>query len=297
MNLQKYYAEKASLINKRLDELVAEKELPHDLLFKAARYSLLAPGKRLRPILAIAVVEMLGGESEMAVTPACALEMIHAYSLIHDDLPCMDNDDFRRGRPTLHKAYSEGLAVLAGDFLLTYAFEVLTTCPEITAEQQVQLVKTLARGSGGDGMIGGQVLDIASANQKIDLERLQLIHAKKTGALITTAVEFGGILARASTEETPLLRKYGENLGLAFQIVDDILDVTQSKAKHGNAVSSDIRNNKTTYVSLLGLEQSGRAAKKLIEEALYSLSKLSGDTAALVAIAKAVVAPLQLAVS
>jgi geranylgeranyl diphosphate synthase type II len=249
--------------------------LPYKQLFEAAKYSVLNGGKRLRPILAIAVAEALGGSLEAAMHPACALEMIHTYSLIHDDLPCMDNDDFRRGKPSLHRAYPEGLAVLVGDFLLTYAFEILAAAPGISSDRKLRLIALLSRQAGGEGMIAGQVMDLDAEGKQIVFEELQHIHSKKTGALMIAAVEFGGIVAGATDEQQRNLRRFGQELGLAFQIRDDILDVTASVEKHGKARSSDKENNKATYVSLLGLEKAKQALNESIEASKKALNALA----------------------
>ena len=273
------------LIEAHLEHLVPQCHLPYRQLFESARYSLLAGGKRLRPILTLATTEMLRGDLKAALTPACAIELIHAYSLIHDDLPSMDDDDFRRGKPSLHKAYPEGHAILTGDYLLTYAFELLATHPHTTPAQKAQLIATLAQRAGSDGMIGGQVMDLENGNKSLDLNTLTFIHRKKTGAMISAAMEFGGILVNASQEHLKHLRCFGENIGLAFQIIDDILDVTASQAKHGRAVATDVLNEKTTYVTLLGIEESHRHAQQLHQEALNALSHLPGDTTPLATIA------------
>ncbi|MFQ5728735.1 MAG: polyprenyl synthetase family protein [Waddliaceae bacterium] len=286
MNLSKYFQSKAVEIDHHLDKLVPEKEVPYALLFQAARYSLTGPGKRLRPILVLSSTEMFGGDPKLALTPACALEMVHTYSMIHDDLPCMDNDDFRRGKPTLHKAYPEGHAVLAGDFLLTHAFEVLAKDPNLTSEQKVALIAVLAQNAGGDGMIAGQIMDIEAEKQPIDLEKLKLIHQSKTGALITASLEFGAIIANASEEHRKILRQFGRDIGLAFQVVDDVLDVTSSEKKHGKAVASDVANSKMTYVSLLGLEQAQATAHALLHSAQSKLDLLPYETSILREIAK-----------
>lgn len=294
MDIQTYLKEKAALIEMQLDVLVPPVQSREGKLHEAARYAILGGAKRIRPILALAATEMLGGDAERALSPACALELIHSYSLIHDDLPCMDDDDYRRSKLTVHKVYPEGHAVLTGDFLLTYAFEVLSDDPDLSPEQKVRLISVLARRSGAEGMIGGQVLDIAAEGQEIDLSGLQEIHSKKTGALICASVEFGGILSDASAEQMQLLQRFGRDIGLAFQVVDDILDVTQSQEKHGSAVGSDVENGKVTYVSLLGLERSQEIAASLLKSALQSLEQLPGDSAVLAAIAQLIVARAEL---
>lgn len=270
-DLPTYLRTQSELIELHLEKLIPARHGATQQLFEAARYAVLGGGKRLRPILTLATVDMLGGSIEAALTPACAVEMIHCYSLIHDDLPCMDDDDYRRGKLTVHRRYNEGHAVLTGDFLLTYAFDVLASCPLLTPEKKVQLMAILAKKSGAEGMIGGQVMDIASEGQKITLDTLQLLHRQKTGALLTAAIEFGGIVSNASPSQLEHLRAFGENIGLAFQIVDDILDVTSSEAKHGRAVSSDVANGKSTYVTLLGLEQAKAYAQQFYQQALQAL--------------------------
>jgi geranylgeranyl pyrophosphate synthase len=211
--------------------------------------------------------------------------MVHTYSLIHDDLPCMDDDDYRRGKLAVHRKYSEGHAVLTGDFLLTYAFEVLATDNFLSYEQKVKLIATLSRQSGGQGMIGGQVIDMASEKKKISLETLQLLHKNKTAALITASVEFGGIIANAPEKHLKQLRLYGENVGLAFQVVDDILDVTASETKHGKKTASDYLNGKATYVTLLGMEEAEKHAHDYYNQAIEALNQLPMHTTLLKEIA------------
>lgn len=285
MDISNYLHIQSQLIEKHLDQLVPLSHGPYQHLTEAARYALLGGGKRLRPILALTTVKMLGGDLSAALSAACTLELIHTYSMIHDDLPCMDNDDFRRGKPTVHRKYTEGHAVLTGDFLLTYAFEVLATDKHLSPEKKVKLIATLSKQSGGEGMIGGQVLDLACEGKKITLETLRLLHRNKTGALITASVEFGGILADATDQQLSCLRQFGENVGLAFQVVDDILDVTSSQIKHGRAVASDVINEKSTYVTLLGLEQAQAFALNFYNQAIKALKPLPFDTSLLINLA------------
>ncbi|MBS0625347.1 MAG: polyprenyl synthetase family protein [Verrucomicrobia bacterium] len=240
-----------TLIEKRLDELVPNRDEP---LYCAARYSLLAPGKRLRPQLVLAAAESLGADIKLALDPACAVEMIHTYSLIHDDLPCMDDDDLRRGRPTLHKVFGEGMALLAGDYLLTYAFEVLANAPGLTAQQKIGLVLTLAQKGGSDGMIGGQAIDISSQGKEIDQATLEKMHIGKTAALFTACLEFGAVIANADSATREHLKLMGQDAGLAYQILDDILDETATAAELGKRPGTDAAKNKPTAVSLYGLE-------------------------------------------
>lgn len=261
-------------IEETLTHLVAEKPGTHALLYQAARYSLLSPAKRLRPLLMLAAVEDLKGDYELALAPACALEMIHTYSLIHDDLPCMDDDDLRRGRPTLHKVYPEGQAVLAGDFLLTYAFETVAAAPHLSDAQKVALIYSLSQGAGGEGMIGGQVIDLLLEESAVSptWEVLSVMHSKKTAALITTALDCGAIVAGATDNQRHQLRQSGQALGLAFQIIDDVLDVTGTEAEIGKPVGSDLRNAKTTAVTLLGLQEAQALAQSLLAktESIFS---------------------------
>jgi len=289
IDINSYIKECAAAIEHALDRLVPAQECAQKNLFTAARYSLLGGGKRIRPILAIATAEALGASRESALQPACALEMIHTYSLIHDDLPCMDDDDIRRGKPSLHRAFPEGLAVLAGDYLLTYAFEVICNAKHLSTEQRLTLVKILSDQSGGHGMIAGQVMDIEAEGKSIDLAQLKETHRCKTGALLLASIEFGATIANASTAQLQVLRKFGEDIGLAYQIIDDVLDVTASKQKHGKDIGSDILNNKATYVTLLGLEKSKALAQKLFNEASQSLNSLNVDTALLLKLAELIV--------
>lgn len=266
-------------VERTLGELLPQTHHPYATLFASAKYSLLGPGKRLRPLLALETTQALGGCLESALQPACALEMVHAYSLIHDDLPCMDDDDYRRGQPTLHKVYPQWQAVLTGDFLLTYAFEVLTQAPFLSESQKLQLIGTLSTASGAHGMLGGQVLDLASEGQQLSLLQLQELHSKKTAALIVASIEFGAILSGAQASTREHLKEFGQALGLAFQVVDDILDVTHPEKK---GRSSDTENEKATYVSLLGLEEAQRQAAQLHDQALQALGKVEeGDTSSL----------------
>ena len=228
----------------------------------AMRYSLLAGGKRIRGALILEFCRMLGGDTRMALEFACAMEMVHCGSLIQDDLPCMDNDDFRRGRPACHKQYGEATALLAGDALFIRAFEVLADSGA-DGMQLTRAVKTLAHGAGMEGMIGGQVVDLESEGRSVDYSHLQTLHRLKTGALIRASCQLGAIAARATEAEEQACIAYGEALGLAFQITDDILDVTGDEAALGKPVGSDASQHKTTYVTLFGLEQ----ARRLAEEA------------------------------
>jgi geranylgeranyl diphosphate synthase type II len=289
MNLKDFFERKQLLIDQQLDMLIPVIDVPYQPLFAAARYSTLGKGKRIRPLFALSVCDALGGDETSALLPACALELIHTYSMIHDDLPCMDNDDFRRGKPTLHKAFPESIALLAGDFLLTFSFELLAKAKHLSDSQKVKLITVLAQKSGAHGMIGGQVMDMETSEQSIDLEALNLIHQLKTGALITASVEFGAILGHANDQQMKLLQQFGHEIGLAFQIMDDIKDVSRSEQKHGKTIASDVINNKTTYVTLLGVEKSHQTALSLLKSALSLLKKLSIDTSLVASLAEFIV--------
>ncbi len=285
IDISRYLQAQSQLIEEHLEHLIPERHGPYQHLFEAARYAILGGGKRLRPIFTLTTTRMLGADSKLALSPACTLELIHTYSLIHDDLPCMDDDDYRRGKLAVHRKYSEGHAVLTGDFLLTYAFEILANDANLTPNKKNQLIASLARHSGSEGMIGGQVMDLANEGKKIPLETLRLLHRNKTAALITASIEFGGIIAEASPACLNCLRQFGENIGLAFQVVDDILDVTSSQAKHGRAIPSDVFNGKTTYVSLLGIEQAQACALNFYQQAIQALKPLPYDTSLLIGLA------------
>lgn len=247
---------------------------PQEKLFAAARHIVLAPGKRLRPLILLTTVAALDGPLDCALKPACALEILHTYSLIHDDLPCMDDDDYRRGLLTLHKKYDEATAVLTGDFLLTYAFEILAESPGLSAEARIQMIQVLAKSAGGQGMIGGQILDLDAEVNPPTLDQLKRIHQRKTADLFAAAFEMGGIISGASPQLQKELCLIGEEVGLAFQIIDDVIDLTDSVQKHGKTVSSDAINGKTTYVSLLGIEGAKQSAHQLLTSAGIRLDSL-----------------------
>jgi geranylgeranyl diphosphate synthase type II len=241
-------------------------------LLEAMSYSLWAGGKRLRPMLVLAACEAVGGNAASALPIACAFEMIHTYSLIHDDLPAMDDDDLRRGQPTCHKAFDEATAILAGDGMLTYAFEVIlenVKDPKVGA----QIVLELARGAGIEGMVGGQQADLEGEGQAPSLERLVYIHSRKTGALITAAVVCGGLAAKADKRQISSLRNFGRDIGLAFQVVDDILDVTSTAAQLGKSPGKDKASNKLTYPALMGLEKAKAHAQELVARACKGIKK------------------------
>jgi len=271
MEFEEYLRQQAGLINDRLDELLPGPDERPDSVHRAMRYSIFAGGKRIRPILTLATAEMVGGKDDDALDPACALEMIHTYSLIHDDLPCMDDDDIRRGKPTLHKAFPEGIAVLAGDALHALAFEVLvSTAP-------AALVEEVAMAIGSRGMIGGQTADLESEGKKLMPGEIEFIHRHKTGMLITTAIRAGAICGQADETGVDAVTRYGQCIGLAFQIIDDILDVEGNAEMLGKQVGMDVHRQKATYPGVFGLEDAKDQAVKLIAEAKEFLVPFGPD--------------------
>lgn len=247
----------------------------YDRIFEAVKYAALAGGKRLRPVIVLAFCRMCGGDVQKALPFACALEMIHTYSLIHDDLPCMDDDDLRRGRPTCHKAFDEATAVLAGDGLLTAAFETASGAAEVSAETALRCVRILGAAAGMNGMIGGQVLDMGAEHRKISLDALRLLQQLKTGCLLRAACELGCTVAGKTDAKTlEMARSYGEKLGLAFQIQDDILDVEGDAATLGKTIGKDARDEKSTFPSFMGVEECRALADRLTEEAVGAVEAM-----------------------
>lgn len=288
-NLAVYLKQQQKIVEEAL-----ERSLPiakPEKIFLAMRYSLLAGGKRLRPILCLATCELTGGSPEMALPTACALEMIHTMSLIHDDLPAMDNDDYRRGKLTNHKVYGENIAILAGDGLLAYAFEYVGTHTQnVPANRVLEVITRLGKTVGATGLVGGQVLDLESEGKSdITAEALTEIHTRKTGALLETSVVSGAILAGASCEDLQRLSLYAQNIGLAFQIVDDILDITATKEELGKTAGKDLQAQKATYPSLWGIEASREQAKQLIDSAISQLSVYKEKADSLRAIASYII--------
>ena len=253
--------------------LPSEDNIPAEI-FKAIRYSVFAGGKRIRPILCLAAVEAVGGDMAPAMPVACALELIHTYSLIHDDLPSMDNDDFRRGKPTSHKVFGEAIAILAGDALLTEAFVLLSQAEKVRlpAGRRLAVIQTIAQAAGLSGMVGGQTLDLLAEKTNPDLEALRDIHRRKTGALIVAAVKSGAIISGVREDKVQALAEYGMNIGLAFQIADDILNVEGDSKLMGKQTGSDAARGKVTYPSILGL---AAARKKLSEHLAAAIQSLS----------------------
>lgn len=272
--LEQYLKERAALVERELRHLIAMPEGPASRLFEAMRYSLLAGGKRLRPILALAACEAVGGLLEAALGFGCAVEMIHTYSLIHDDLPCMDDDDLRRGRPTNHKVFGEAIATLAGDGLLTDAFKVLARCSlsaNVLASAVMDTVAQLAEAAGSAGMVGGQVIDLLGEGRDLTLNELEVLHGKKTGALFVASVCGGARLGGATAAQISSLHKYACALGLAFQVADDLLDVEASTAQIGKRTQKDKARGKATYPALIGVERSRAMAHDLVRDALCAL--------------------------
>lgn len=250
------------------------KEKQSAKIFPAISYTLLNGGKRIRPILTFAASTAINSQTNDNTLnhPACAIELIHTYSLIHDDLPAMDDDDLRRGKPSLHKAFDEATAILAGDALHSRAFELLADAPGLSAEQKVKMIKILAAAAGPLGMVGGQAIDIAATDTEITLSQLQTMHEMKTGALIRAALALGGIASDANEAQLTALDNYGRHIGLAFQVADDILDVEGDSTTLGKTQGKDAEANKPTYVKLMGLEGAKSEAKRLLNEAMTSLS-------------------------
>lgn len=285
-SIEQYLKNRAAEVEAALDRLTPSAAECFPPICEAMRYSLFAGGKRIRPILTLATVETFGGGRDTALPIACAVEMIHTYSLIHDDLPAMDNDDFRRGKPTNHKIYGDAIAILAGDALLTLAFQVLSQVEMPGREKELlSIIRELARASGVHGMIGGQVADIRAEGKPADEALLLCIHQRKTGDLLAASVRMGAIYAGASDAELDLLTAYAEKLGLAFQIQDDILDVVGDKAKLGKAVGADANLRKLTFPGVYGLDRSRKILNELTEQALQALDRLPHDTTILRAIA------------
>ncbi len=272
MDFYKEFEEKIIEVNKSLEKYIEEKEAPQSMIYKAMNYSLHAGGKRIRPVMLMASAELVGGNCENVMPFACAIEMIHTYSLIHDDLPCMDDDDLRRGKPTNHKVFGEAMAVLAGDGLLNKAFEIILKNSQFSPNMTLAAMSEIATASGTEGMIGGQVIDIESEGKQIDAVTLMTLHLHKTAALIMTSAKVGALLGGGSRDDLLALEEFSRYLGIAFQIKDDILDVVGNEEKLGKKTGADEVNNKSTFVSIYGLEQSEKMLNDYTEKAIESLS-------------------------
>lgn len=284
-DLSRYLTDRQSLVEAALDQAIAA-GYP-ETIYASMRYSLMAGGKRLRPILCLATCEMVGGSLEMAMPTACALEMIHTMSLIHDDLPAMDNDDYRRGKLTNHKVYGEDIAILAGDGLLTYAFEyVAAQTQNVPANRVLQVIVQLARAVGAGGLVGGQVVDLESEGKPdVTIETLSYIHRHKTGALLEACVISGATLAGVADDDLQPLSRYAQDIGLAFQIVDDVLDITATSEELGKSAGKDLQAQKATYPSFWGIEESKRQADQLVANAKAQLAAYGDRAQPLMAIA------------
>ena len=286
MILKDYLHEQCAVVDRALDLFLPKASVKPATLHKAMRYSLFAGGKRLRPVLCLAAAQACGGEIAPALPAACAVECIHTYSLIHDDLPCMDDDDLRRGRPTSHKVFGEGVAVLAGDALLTFAVELLTLAPGSPRYPMAALIRELAHAAGSRQLIAGQVADLEGEGKKLSLRELRFIHEAKTAALLTASIRLGGMSANATPGKLEALNAFGMNLGLAFQVIDDILDVTQTSEKLGKSAGKDVAAQKATYPALLGLEKARKEAQRLTTASLAALQPFGKKGETLRAIAE-----------
>jgi geranylgeranyl diphosphate synthase, type II len=299
VDLRRYLEEKREIVDSALEKWFPPLENDQmdvkflSSLHLAIRHSLFAGGKRIRPILCLAAYEVAGGKGDGVLPVACALEMIHTYSLIHDDLPSIDNDDYRRGKPTCHKVFGEAMAILAGDALLTEAFNIMTARPPGENRGEgwalIDVVNRVARAAGINGMVGGQVVDIESEGKEVDLPTLQFMHTHKTGAMLLVSVQTGARLGGATEEGFKALTRYGERIGLAFQIADDVLDIEGKVEILGKAPGSDRSKKKATYPSVVGLEESKRRAAELVERAVEALSHFGSEADPLREIARFIV--------
>jgi geranylgeranyl diphosphate synthase type II len=285
-DLDAFLAAKTAAVNRALDRFLPSEKTRPATLHRAMRYSLFAGGKRLRPALTLAAAAACGGGDADALPLACAVECIHTYSLIHDDLPAMDNDDFRRGKPTCHKVFGEGIAVLAGDALLTQAFEIAAQAHAWPRYSHRDLVLEIARASGSLQLIAGQVADLEGEGRKLSVAELRYIHERKTSALLCCAVRLGGMSANCTPAQLRALTDFGYYVGLAFQVIDDILDVTQTSEQLGKTAGKDVKAGKATYPAIVGLEQSRRIAARLTDKAFAALKPFRGRAVALAALAE-----------
>jgi len=260
-------------VNKALRKYLEEKDNPQATIYKAMDYSLQAGGKRVRPVLMLACAEMMGAEQEKVMPFACAMEMIHTYSLIHDDLPCMDDDDLRRGKPTNHKVYGEAMAVLAGDGLLNFAYETILKYSQVSPNMTLAAMAIIAESAGVEGMIGGQVIDLESEGKAVDAITLMTMHLHKTAALIMASAKVGALLGGGGRDDLNAMEEFARYLGIAFQIKDDILDVSGSEEVLGKSIGSDKENEKSTFVSVYGLEQSEKMLTDYTQKAIEALSR------------------------
>jgi geranylgeranyl diphosphate synthase type II len=274
MDFKEQFENRTRIINNALDDYLAIKDGPGSDIYRAAKYSLSAGGKRLRPVLALAVCDMLGGKRSDVLPYACAIEIIHTYSLIHDDLPSMDNDDYRRGIPSNHRVFGEGMAVLAGDALLNMAYELMLSdalASKTDLLQRIKAMHIIAESAGIDGMIRGQAIDLESEHTDISGDTLELMHKCKTGALIKASVLSSAVICGATEEECGILGDYADKIGIAFQIKDDIMDVKGSQEQMGKAVGKDAASGKSTFVTIYGMEESEKLLEQAIEKAISAI--------------------------
>jgi geranylgeranyl diphosphate synthase, type II len=284
--LQEYLATQTATVNRALDRFLPAARAKPSTIHRAMRYSLFAGGKRLRPALCLAAAAACGGDEAAAIPLACAVECIHTYSLIHDDLPAMDNDDYRRGKLTNHKVFGEGIAVLAGDALLTQAFEIAAKCKGWPRYSHQSIILELAHAAGSLQLIAGQVADLEAEGNKISAQHLRYIHERKTSALLCCSVRLGGMSANCTPAQLRALTKFGYHVGLAFQVIDDILDVTQTSEKLGKTAGKDTKAQKATYPAIVGLERSRKIAEQLTQRAFHSLQVFKCRAVALEALAE-----------
>lgn len=276
MTLNDILNEKITIINEELSKYLPKIENAQKNIYDAMGYSLFAGGKRLRPVIMLLVCDMLGGKTKDVLPFACAMEMIHTYSLIHDDLPAMDNDDLRRGKPTNHKVFGEAMAILAGDALLNKAFEIVSSAEYENQKNALKAISILSNSSGTEGMIGGQVVDIESENKSISSDELLYLHSLKTGAIIRSSGVIGAVMSNAKDEEINAIDNFCYNLGIAFQIQDDLLDVLGNSELLGKNTGSDKENQKTTFITLFGVEKSKQAVSEYTQKAISSLGIFAG---------------------
>jgi geranylgeranyl diphosphate synthase type II len=285
MDFSRYWSTRQKQVDAALDRYLPAADTKPKTIHRAMRYSIFAGGKRLRPVICLATAEVLRAKTAPALPLACAVECIHTYSLIHDDLPCMDNDDFRRGKPTSHKVFGEAMAVLAGDALLTIAFEMAASCKSWPRYSHADIIREIAVAAGSQALIAGQVADAEGEGKKIQLAELRYIHQNKTAALIATSIRLGAMSANATPQQLAHLTEFGQSLGLAFQVIDDILDVTQTTEKLGKSAGKDLKAQKATYPALLGLDKAKKEADRLTARARAALKPFGKHAAPLAAIA------------
>ena len=284
-DLQGFLTSSSNAVNDALNRFIPNQQTKPATIHKAMRYSLFAGGKRMRPALCLAAADACGGTWKNAMPLACAVECIHTYSLVHDDLPAMDNDDYRRGKLTNHKVFGEGIAVLAGDALLTQAFEIAAQCRSWSRYSHQDIILEIARASGSLQLIAGQVADLEGEGKRTSAEQLRYIHERKTSALLCASVRLGGMSANCSSSQLKALTSFGFHVGLAFQVIDDILDVTQTSEQLGKTAGKDTKAQKATYPSIVGLERSREIAKSLTKKAFSALKTFGSSAEALEALA------------